>query len=127
MKVYQSSLIISDCTFSTTQSGGVLESFESSVMVIASTFTLNKDLNGGVISARNDRSMSIVGCTFANNYASYGGVMDIMFESTLYLVNCTFTNNSAYYAGGVINTKLGSRVTIYGSTFVGNIAFSGDN
>jgi len=92
-----------------------------------STFTDNSTGYGGG-GIHTEANLLVSGSTFDNNHANWGngGAIEVDNEdvATLTVVNSIFTDNSSGYAGGAINAYRG-QVSISGSTFDGNSAFTG--
>lgn len=66
-----------------------------------------------------DNAPTITGCKFENNHAEHGGGI-YFYDSRSTITNCRFRNNSAIIAGGAIDSKYSSGLTIGGTAEAGN-------
>ncbi|MFC1972119.1 right-handed parallel beta-helix repeat-containing protein [Chloroflexota bacterium] len=122
----ESSPIVTNCTFSgnsaTWDGGGMSNNYNSSPTVTDCNFSSNSaDGNGGGM--RNLYSSPILtDCTFSGNSASMGsGIYN--YVSSPVVTNCRFLENSAENGGGMCNFT--SSPTVTNCTFSGNSAYWG--
>jgi len=124
---YESSLTITNCTFSGNNAvgwGGGIFNNESSLTITNCTFLNNSTTNyhgGGIYNVAS--SAIITNCTFSGNSASKNGGGIYNYESSLTITNCTFSGNSADDSGGGIY-NYESSPAITNCTFSGNSATS---
>ena len=121
---YQSSAIITHCTFTgnfTQKRGGAIASKQCNITVANCMFNGNvaENAGGGIFNQNSDPT--IINCTFINNTAGiFGGGIHNCSASNETVINCTFTGNSAGdYGGGISNDTSSSTVTnciLWGNT-----------
>jgi hypothetical protein len=102
------------------QSGGGMFNYQSSPIVTNCTFSGNSaEYYGGGMSNINNSSPMVTNCAFSGNDATYGGGMHTLNNSNPTVTNCTFSGNAAISWGGGMR-NFGSSPTVTNCTFSGN-------
>jgi len=118
-------MMVTDATFSGNSSGdagGCI--YNSNTMTVTNcTFSGNVSSDsGGAI--YNSSAMTVTDCTFSGDSAdAAGGAIDNAQGGTAAVTNSTFSGDGADYTGGGVQNN--GDMTVAGSTFTGNSAYSG--
>jgi hypothetical protein len=102
---------VTNCVFignwSSNQSGGGINNFDSGAIVVNCTFIENYSGigGGGIRNGRQNNTPIIINCTFEKNssdgYHGGGAICNYDCDSTV--TNCTFVKNTGKYTGGICN------------------------
>jgi hypothetical protein len=120
-----SSPTVTNCTFTGNAAhgrGGGMYNVYGSSTVTGCTFSDNRAFDGGGM-YNFDSSTTVTGCIFSNNLAAYCGGMYNFLSHDLVVTNCTFSGNWAVLGGGMVNGF--SSPTVTNCTFSGNSAHYG--
>ncbi|MFC1874389.1 right-handed parallel beta-helix repeat-containing protein [Chloroflexota bacterium] len=134
MYIYNSSLAVSNCTFSGNKAsgsgsageGGGMYNVDSSPTITNCTFSGNSASQPGAGMCNEDSSPMVTNCTFFGNSCAFGGggMANQGSLSTPTVDNCTFYNNSSSQDGGGIYNYYSSS-TVTNCTFYDNSAQDG--
>ncbi len=123
-------------TYSSTDAGGAIYSYQSSILMNNVSISNSKATFGGALTIIDTIPLlnSIIQSSFfENNSATYEGGAIYNIYSPLTIFNSTFVNNRGIYGGGVFSDK-GGRLNITSSKFIlnnvtgiGGAVFSNEN
>jgi hypothetical protein len=122
---YNSSAIITNCTFSgnSAEAGAGIGNWESNPTITNCTFSGNASYCiGGMFNY--ESSPTVTNCVFSGNSSDYdGGAMYNWWKSSPIVTGCTFSGNTAYdgIGGGMINDEYCNPI-VTNCTFIGNSA-----
>jgi len=120
MENWESSPILTDCTFEKNKREGMSNRGDSLPVLTGCTFT---DHSYGAIDHHGNGTLILRDCLFSDNTGFSGAAINSFGDVILY--GCTFIRNSARSRGGAIAVSGPGSLTLNGCTFSGNSAGDG--